>query len=317
MPHAACWPSSIALALTTSTGPRPPPTTAPHTPKPLHPTGTPTPQASTPRPRWRPGSRSSRRCTTRAPPSTCSCGTWGARPTAVSFLAVSRGCVEGVLRCAVLHKSVDSAGTIHILPTNRHQSITAILTAHTCNRYRLQCHPTDYQPDGGAPEAPSAISIGGDWDVYTQKVWVGARIVRALRSHYSHERACKRKTARKLPLFHPSTAHQNDFPNPLIPQPPNPASAHPSPNPPTPRQINQGGPYKYPVPRAITEEDISGIVKAYAEGAKNAIAAGFDGVEVRRFGRGGEGLGGLGGRGQGEGGGSKKGGKEQKLAVSC
>lgn len=69
---------------------------------------------------------------------------------------------------------------------------------------------SDYQPDGGAPEAPSAISIGGDWDVYTQK----------------------------------------------------------------------GGPYKYPVPRAITEEDISGIVKAYAEGAKNAIAAGFDGVEI-------------------------------------
>lgn len=42
----------------------------------------------------------------------------------------------------------------------------------------------------------------------------------------------------------------------------------------------QGGPFKYPVPRALTEDEIKGIVAAYAQGAKNAIAAGFDGVEV-------------------------------------
>ncbi|KIZ03666.1 N-ethylmaleimide reductase [Monoraphidium neglectum] len=42
----------------------------------------------------------------------------------------------------------------------------------------------------------------------------------------------------------------------------------------------KGGPYKYPVPRALTESEISDIVKAYAQGAKNAIAAGFDGVEI-------------------------------------
>ena len=34
------------------------------------------------------------------------------------------------------------------------------------------------------------------------------------------------------------------------------------------------------VPRALTEEEIPAIVAAYAQGAKNAIAAGFDGVEV-------------------------------------
>jgi len=36
----------------------------------------------------------------------------------------------------------------------------------------------------------------------------------------------------------------------------------------------------YTVPRALTAEEIPAIVAAYAQGAKNAIAAGFDGVEV-------------------------------------
>jgi N-ethylmaleimide reductase len=34
------------------------------------------------------------------------------------------------------------------------------------------------------------------------------------------------------------------------------------------------------VPRALTTEEITAVVAAYAQGAKNAIAAGFDGVEV-------------------------------------
>jgi N-ethylmaleimide reductase len=34
------------------------------------------------------------------------------------------------------------------------------------------------------------------------------------------------------------------------------------------------------VPHALTTEEIAGVVAAYAQGAKNAIAAGFDGVEV-------------------------------------
>ncbi|KIZ03664.1 N-ethylmaleimide reductase [Monoraphidium neglectum] len=42
----------------------------------------------------------------------------------------------------------------------------------------------------------------------------------------------------------------------------------------------KGGPYKYPMPRALTEAEIPGIVEAYAQGARNAIAAGFDGVEI-------------------------------------
>lgn len=36
----------------------------------------------------------------------------------------------------------------------------------------------------------------------------------------------------------------------------------------------------YPVPRALEEHELPGIVAAFAQGAKNAIAAGFDGVEI-------------------------------------
>lgn len=40
------------------------------------------------------------------------------------------------------------------------------------------------------------------------------------------------------------------------------------------------GKVAHAVPRALTEAEIPAIVAAYAQGAKNAIAAGFDGVEV-------------------------------------
>jgi N-ethylmaleimide reductase len=40
------------------------------------------------------------------------------------------------------------------------------------------------------------------------------------------------------------------------------------------------GKLPHAVPRALTPEEIPAIVAAYAQGAKNAIAAGFDGVEV-------------------------------------
>lgn len=40
------------------------------------------------------------------------------------------------------------------------------------------------------------------------------------------------------------------------------------------------GKVPYAVPQALTAEEIPAIVAAYAQGAKNAIAAGFDGVEV-------------------------------------
>lgn len=36
-----------------------------------------------------------------------------------------------------------------------------------------------------------------------------------------------------------------------------------------------GGAYDYPVPRALEISEISGIVKAYADGARNSIAAGM------------------------------------------
>ncbi len=43
----------------------------------------------------------------------------------------------------------------------------------------------------------------------------------------------------------------------------------------------QGGPFKYEVPRPLEESEIPGIIESYVTAAKNAIAAGFDGVEVR------------------------------------
>ena len=42
----------------------------------------------------------------------------------------------------------------------------------------------------------------------------------------------------------------------------------------------KGGPFDYPVPRELAESEIPAIVEAFATGAKNAVAAGFDGVEI-------------------------------------
>eukprot|EP00879_Flechtneria_rotunda_P030841 GHRR01033533.1.p1 GENE.GHRR01033533.1~~GHRR01033533.1.p1 ORF type:complete len:354 (+),score=113.72 GHRR01033533.1:2089-3150(+) len=42
----------------------------------------------------------------------------------------------------------------------------------------------------------------------------------------------------------------------------------------------KGGPFKYPTPRALETSEIPAIVRLYAEAAKNAIAAGFDGIEI-------------------------------------
>jgi N-ethylmaleimide reductase len=40
------------------------------------------------------------------------------------------------------------------------------------------------------------------------------------------------------------------------------------------------GPHPYPTPRALEEVELAGIVADYATGARNALAAGFDGVEI-------------------------------------
>ena len=42
----------------------------------------------------------------------------------------------------------------------------------------------------------------------------------------------------------------------------------------------QGGPFKYQVPRPLQESEIPTIIESYVTAAKNAVAAGFDGVEV-------------------------------------
>jgi hypothetical protein len=68
-------------------------------------------------------------------------------------------------------------------------------------------------------------------------------------------------------------------PTPKAPDTPSdPHSLHPLHPNPTP--LPKGGPFKYPVPRELTQREITSIVQAYADGAKNAVAAGFDGVEV-------------------------------------
>jgi N-ethylmaleimide reductase len=42
-----------------------------------------------------------------------------------------------------------------------------------------------------------------------------------------------------------------------------------------------GGPFPFPIPRALEAHEIPGVVQQFADAASNAIAAGFDGVEVR------------------------------------
>lgn len=42
----------------------------------------------------------------------------------------------------------------------------------------------------------------------------------------------------------------------------------------------KGGPFKYPTPRALEVAEIKAIVKQYADAARNAVDAGFDGIEV-------------------------------------
>lgn len=43
---------------------------------------------------------------------------------------------------------------------------------------------------------------------------------------------------------------------------------------------DQEGPKAFPIPEAMTEDDIQQAINEYAEAAKNAIKAGFDGVEI-------------------------------------
>jgi hypothetical protein len=42
----------------------------------------------------------------------------------------------------------------------------------------------------------------------------------------------------------------------------------------------KGSPFKYPMPRALEVREIQDIVQHYAAAARNAIEAGFDGIEV-------------------------------------
>jgi 2,4-dienoyl-CoA reductase-like NADH-dependent reductase (Old Yellow Enzyme family) len=44
----------------------------------------------------------------------------------------------------------------------------------------------------------------------------------------------------------------------------------------------KGGPFPHPTPRALETAELPGIVQNYAHAAANAIAAGFDGVEVSK-----------------------------------
>jgi N-ethylmaleimide reductase len=46
------------------------------------------------------------------------------------------------------------------------------------------------------------------------------------------------------------------------------------------QMIGFEGPFDHPTPREMTSEDISNTIEEFAQGARNAIEAGFDGVEV-------------------------------------
>jgi N-ethylmaleimide reductase len=44
--------------------------------------------------------------------------------------------------------------------------------------------------------------------------------------------------------------------------------------------ITYDGPKPFPVPRALDVDEIAGIVADFAQAARNAVTAGFDGVEI-------------------------------------
>lgn len=46
------------------------------------------------------------------------------------------------------------------------------------------------------------------------------------------------------------------------------------------KAVTYEGPKPFQTPRALTTEEVAGVVEAYARGARNAYRAGFDGVEV-------------------------------------
>lgn len=49
---------------------------------------------------------------------------------------------------------------------------------------------------------------------------------------------------------------------------------------PTGEAMTHAGPQPYVTPRALSPEELPGVVEQYRLAAKNALAAGFDGVEV-------------------------------------
>src|SRR5262245_29988776 len=51
-------------------------------------------------------------------------------------------------------------------------------------------------------------------------------------------------------------------------------------HPPNAKAFTANGFEEIPTPRALETSEIPGIVAQYAQGARNALAAGFDGVEV-------------------------------------
>lgn len=50
---------------------------------------------------------------------------------------------------------------------------------------------------------------------------------------------------------------------------------------PTKTYTAKGGPFKFPTPRVLASSELPAIVQDYANAARNAMEAGFDGVEVR------------------------------------
>lgn len=79
-----------------------------------------------------------------------------------------------------------------------------------------------------------------------------------------------------LQLWHVGRASHSDYHGGSLPEAPSAIGIGPSWDVYTPK----GGPKKYEVPRALSGDEIAGIVAAYAKGAENAIEAGFDGVEI-------------------------------------
>lgn len=163
-------------------------------------------------------------------------------------------------------------------------ALTFVLrTRHDVLCVRTMSCCADFQPDGGLPVGPSALQISEDFEVFTLKVknperWGFNRAGQPVNSCLFEYHTCvvgvgNAHSVADVPVIRPFLGQCLTSTDTVLRLSRNTCCC-------MPLLRLQGGPFKYPTPRALDESEIPAIIEAYANAAKNARAAGFDGVEV-------------------------------------